>query len=71
VIDLISQPPHYLQGIETNDYIKSWGMSYAEGNVIKYLTRYRHKSVAKEDQLADLKKARWYLDDLINELHKS
>ena len=46
-------------------------MSYAEGNVIKYLTRYRHKSVAKEDQLADLKKARWYLDDLIDELHKS
>ena len=64
---LIARPPHYNKGIETNDYIKLWDMSYAQGNVIKYVTRFPHKSENREMQLADLKKAKWYLNDLIKQ----
>jgi hypothetical protein len=54
------------QTIETFDYIKSWRMGYAEGNVIKYVSRHKYKGKA----LQDLKKARWYLDKLIEELEQ-
>ena len=70
--DNINQPKHYNinwkgeQTIETFDYIKSWRMGYAEGNVIKYVSRHKYKGKA----LQDLKKARWYLDKLIEELEQ-
>jgi hypothetical protein len=35
-------------------------MSFIEGNIIKYVTRYKEKS-----GIQDLRKARWYLDKLI------
>ena len=38
---------------------------YIKGQVIKYITRERHKN-----GLEDLKKARWYLDRLIKKLEK-
>ena len=66
--DMVNHPPHYNKGIETINYIKSWNMSYAQGNVIKYTTRYNVKYTNKKLQLEDLKKAQWYLTDLINEL---
>ena len=57
-------PLHYRKGkIEPWDFITSQGMSFLEGNVIKYVTRYKHKS-----GLGDLKKARTYLDKLISEV---
>jgi len=60
--DNINQPPHYTQGnIECIDVIEDWKLSYAEGNVLKYLCRYKHKN-----GLEDLKKAKWYLDKLIS-----
>jgi len=68
--DPINHPAHYNinafgeQAIETYDYINSWKMGYAEGNVIKYVSRHKYKGKA----LQDLKKARWYLDKLIKEL---
>ena len=53
--------PHYQQGsIEPIDYIRAHGMDYLEGNVIKYVTRYKHKN-----GLADLEKAKDYLNWLI------
>ena len=56
-------PPHYRTGgIETYDYIASKSMSYAQGNIIKYVTRYKLKG-----GLDDLLKARWFLDKLIDE----
>ena len=61
-------PPHYNKGIETNDYIKSWEMSYAQGNIIKYVSRYNIKHQDKEHQIQDLKKALWYLQDMIKDL---
>ena len=66
--DMVNHPPHYNKGIETIKYIKSWDMSYAQGNVIKYITRYNVKHTSKKAQLEDLKKAQWYLKDLIQEL---
>ena len=69
--DMVNHPPHYNKGIETNDYIKSWDMSYAQGNVIKYVTRYNVKHTDKRKQREDLGKAKWYLNDLITQLEES
>lgn len=60
--------PHYQQtAIEPIDYIRAQGRDVFEGfcigNVIKYVSRYRHKGAP----LADLEKARVYLDWLIEE----
>jgi hypothetical protein len=57
------RPNHYAYDdgvIECIDYIESHAFDFLEGNVIKYVTRYQHKNGTE-----DLKKARWYLDRLI------
>ena len=68
--DNIKHPKHYTQGkFETIEIIESIVNSmsispfegYALGNVIKYISRFYHKN-----GLEDLKKARFYLDILIN-----
>ena len=71
--DPINRPTHYNynwkgeQAIETYTYIRSWKMGYPESNIIKYVTRHPYKGKSLED----LKKARWYLDKLIEEVeHK-
>jgi len=69
--DMVNHPPHYNKGIETTTYIDSWDMGFSQGNVIKYVTRYNLKHDTKEKQLEDLKKARWYLDDLIKMVENS
>lgn len=43
------------------DYIKSNNMNFFEGNIIKYITRYKEKN-----GIEDLIKARTYLEELIN-----
>ncbi|EAE9800592.1 DUF3310 domain-containing protein [Listeria monocytogenes] len=62
--DNINNPSHYTAGgIEMLDYIKakvSDYPSYAAGNILKYVSRYEHKN-----GLEDLKKAQFYLNDLI------
>ncbi|ECR3484364.1 DUF3310 domain-containing protein [Listeria innocua] len=62
--DNINNPSHYTAGgIETLDYIKakvSDYPSYAVGNIFKYVSRYEHKN-----GIEDLKKAQFYLNDLI------
>jgi|TARA_R100000482_G_C5089041_1_gene129898 hypothetical protein len=60
--DQINHPDHYNQGIETTDYICSWGMDFCEGNIVKYVTRYKLKG-----GLEDLRKAQWYLELLISQ----
>lgn len=50
--------------IQPWDYIASNGLGYFEGNVVKYVSRWRDKG-----GVADLQKARHYLDKLI-ELQK-
>ena len=56
-------PNHYKQGdIEVIDFILDQKMSYLEGNVIKYISRYKFKN-----GLEDLKKAQWYVNKLVEE----
>jgi glutamate mutase epsilon subunit len=40
-------------------------MNYLEGNLVKYVTRYKFKN-----GLEDLLKARWYLDRLIEDYNE-
>ncbi len=56
-------PKHYKQGkIEVIDFILDQKMNYLEGNIIKYLSRYKLKN-----GIEDLEKALWYLNKLIGE----
>ena len=59
-------PDYYRKGIETTDYIQSHSMNYLEGNIIKYVTRYKDKG-----GVLDLRKAEWYLTRLIKQEEKS
>jgi len=59
-------PSHYKQGnIEVIDFILDQDLNYLEGNVIKYVSRYKYKN-----GLEDLKKAQWYLNKIMLELTK-
>jgi hypothetical protein len=68
--DMVNHPPHYNKaGIETIDAIKAMTDSgfeyYLQGNIMKYLWRYRYKNGVE-----DLKKAQWYLTELIDVVEK-
>ena len=54
---------HYQQEIQTWDFIYRNKIPYLEGNIIKYVVRYRRKH-----GVTDLQKARHYLDKLIEEV---
>jgi hypothetical protein len=63
--DNVNKPPHYNQaGIECIDAIHAAtgeGFEfYLQGNIMKYLWRYRYKNGTE-----DLRKAQWYLNKLI------
>ena len=65
VRDNVNNPDHYNHGgIECIDYIKQQlgdcFVEYCEGNVHKYLHRWRYKN-----GLEDLRKAQWYLNQMI------
>lgn len=70
-MDNVNHPAHYVQGgIECIEAIKaSLGKegfaAYCKGNIEKYLWRYEHKN-----GIEDLKKARVYLNWMIEELEK-
>ena len=64
--DPVEHPKHYNTGvIETADYIRDklnddeW-RGYIKGNVLKYVSRERHKG-----GLEDMRKAAWYLNKYI------
>ncbi len=68
--DMVNSPPHYNQaGIECIDAIRAATSDgyeyYLQGNIIKYLWRYRYKNGVE-----DLKKAQWYLEKLIEERNR-
>lgn len=61
--EMVKHPDHYNQsGLEVIDAIK--GLGYCEGfcvgNIIKYVTRHKAKGGVE-----DLKKAKWYIEYLI------
>ena len=67
--DNVSAPSHYTaSNIECIDYLEDNlgpGFEYfLEGNVKKYLHRFR----LKHSKIEDLRKARWYLDRLISHI---
>ena len=63
IMDMVNSPPHYNKaGIETLDAIMAatdeGSEYYLQGNIIKYVWRYRYKNGVE-----DLEKAQWYLRD--------
>lgn len=70
-VDLVYHPPHYNAGSrhEVADCVEAWGLASDAflWNAVKYIARHQKKG----DALADLKKARWYLDRRIARLEKS
>ena len=61
----VTDPVHYHFEIEPFDYIHDNDMGFAEGNVIKYITRWRYK-----DGIKDLYKAKKYIEMLISKEEK-
>ena len=66
--DMVNQPPHYNQDkVECIDAIESATdngfENYLQGNIIKYVWRYRYKNGVE-----DLEKAQWYLNKLIKKV---
>lgn len=61
----VEHPKHYNKGIEVWDYTDSWKMDFLEGNIIKYITRYKYKN-----GIEDLKKAKQYIERLIEREEK-
>lgn len=63
--DPVNRPAHYTTGkIEVLDFIQDQKFGYLDGQVIKYVSRYRHKGRPVED----LEKAKFYLERLIEEV---
>lgn len=64
-VDMVNSPPHYnAAGTECIDAIQAATLDgfeyYLQGNIMKYLWRYRYKNGNE-----DLKKAQWYLNKLL------
>jgi len=72
--DPVEKPEHYNQGsIETIDYIVDVlgeydSIHYCHGNVLKYLGS---RMWSKNDPVEDAKKARWYLNKMIDLMEKT
>jgi hypothetical protein len=61
----VDHPDHYNQGrFEVIDVIEDWNLGFSAGNAVKYIARHKFKGKPVED----LKKARWYIDRLIQQL---
>ena len=61
-MDVVNQPPWYTSKIQIYDAIVGMELDYTEGQIVKYVSRWRQKN-----GLEDLKKAQWYLDRLKDE----
>ena len=63
-VDMVNHPPHYStglpEGVEVIDIIRAQNAGYEFGNLLKYALRWQYKNGVE-----DLKKARVYLDWLI------
>lgn len=72
--DNVTRPQHYISesGLEAIDVIKAFTAdldayeAYATGNIIKYILRWKHKN-----GIEDLRKADWYINDLVGYLIKT
>lgn len=66
IYDPVHRPRHYVGKAEPFDFIQARGLNFAEGNVIKYICRWRKKGGAQ-----DLYKAKFYVEALIKEAGKA
>jgi hypothetical protein len=70
--DEVNHPSHYNNGkIECIEAIEAASTQeefegYLRGNVLKYVWRFKYK-----DNIKDLRKARWYLDKLIEKVNEN
>lgn len=72
-VDMVSHPPHYQSetGLEVMEVIEAFteGLTGIEathtGNILKYMCRWK-----KKNGLEDLKKAQYYLNDLISRIER-
>ncbi len=65
--DYVNHPPHYTMGkIEVIDAFEDWKLGFHEANIVKYVARHTRKNGVE-----DLRKARWYLDQLIANADKA
>lgn len=63
----VDHPTWYTHGsIEVLDFILAWDLDFMSGSCLKYLVRAPYKG----DELEDLKKARFYLNKLIERCEK-
>lgn len=62
----VEHPSHYADGrkYEPINVICDWNLDFCLGNVVKYISR----AGRKENEIEDLKKARFYLDYKIKEM---
>ena len=59
--DPVNSAKHYTQGsMEVITAIEGLGLDYHQGNILKYVSRYRYKNGVE-----DLRKAKWYIDRLL------
>lgn len=66
MVESVKKPPHYFRyKIEPITFIMQNEVPYAEANAIKYLMRWRYKHDTKEKRLEDLRKAKQYIDILL------
>ena len=60
-----TKPTYYGTGLDVIDFCQKNNLDFMQGNVIKYVTRYKEKN-GKEDLL----KAKEYIDRIIKENYK-
>ena len=59
--DPVNSPKHYTHGsMEVITAIEGLDLDYHQGNILKYVSRYRYKNGVE-----DLRKAKWYIDRLL------
>lgn len=68
-VEAVEHPAHYGGGdnpYEAIKVIEAWGLGFALGNTVKYISR----AGKKGDELEDLKKGRFYMDRRIKQLEE-
>lgn len=65
--EAVNHPSHYkANGMEAIDVIESFSLNFHLGNVVKYILR----CGKKDDEIQELRKARWYLTREIDRREK-
>lgn len=66
-MEQVDHPDHYTQGdIEPIDVIKDWELDFHLGSVVKYVARCGKKKESTKKE--DLEKARWLLEDKLEDM---